>query len=161
MSIRSRQFPTLAGLLLVLAAPAALSAQATAPAQVSPAQFAKLKWLAGAWQGSGGAYPAFFEEYRIIDDSTIGMRSFSSADLSKVNDSARIEFRNGNVYHRGHGSEKVAIELTGSTVHFAPVGAARGGFIFNRHSADLWTATLQSAKEGGHETIYVMRRVRQ
>jgi hypothetical protein len=148
-------------LSLLFFIPAVLRAQQPAPPKVTLEQFSRLKWLAGAWQGSGGAYPAFFEEYRVIDDSTIAMRSFAGADLSKVTDSARIEFRNGTVYHRGHGAPKVAVELSGSTVQFVPEGAPRGGFTFSRQSADLWTATLHSAQVGGHETVYLMRRLRQ
>jgi len=145
----------------LLLAPGAATAQQPAPATVTLEQFKRLGWLAGVWQGSGGAYPAFFEEYRVLDDSTIAMRGFPSADLSKVSDSARIEFRDGMVYHRSEGGRNVAVQLTASTVYFVPVGASRGGFTFSRQSADLWTATLHSAKEGGRETIYLMRRLRQ
>jgi hypothetical protein len=138
-----------------------LVAQQAAPVHATLEQFKRLGWLAGAWQGSGGAYPAFFEEYRVVDDSTITMRSFKDASLSKVSDSARIEWRNGVVSHRHSDGTDVAVELTASTVHFVPEGATRGGFTFNHQSADLWTATLHSAKEGGHETIYLMRRLHQ
>jgi hypothetical protein len=150
---------SLASLLLLAALP--LVAQQATPVQATLEQFKRLRWLSGAWQGSGGAYPVFFEDYRVVDDSTIKMRSFKDAALSKVTDSSSIELRNGVVSDRHSGRASVAIELTPSTVHFVPEGATRGGFTFNRQSADLWTATLHSATEGGHETVYLMRRLRQ
>ncbi len=146
---------------LVLLPSLNIVAQQPAAAAVTLQQFGKLKWLVGAWQGSGGGYPAFFEDYRMLDDSTIGMRSFAGADLSKVKDSARIELRGGAVYHHGRGSREVAVEFTGGTIHFVPAANGRGGFTFSRQAADLWIATLHSDTPGGREIIYTMRRLRQ
>ena len=144
-----------------LSAPCAISAQTATPASVTLEQFKRLRWLAGAWQGSGGAYPVFFEDYRVIDDSTLKMRSFSDAALSKVRDSASIELRNGVLTHRHPGRASVAVAVSGSTVHFVPEGGTGGGFTFNRQSVDLWTSTLHASAPGGHETVYLMRRLRQ
>ncbi len=145
------------GLLL----PVLLQAQQPAAAAVTLQQFGKLKWLVGAWQGSGGGYPAFFEDYRMLDDSTIGMRSFAGADLSRVKDSARIELRGGAVYHHGRGTREVAVEFSGGTIHFVPAANGRGGFTFSRQAPDLWIATLHSDTPGGREIIYTMRRLKQ
>jgi hypothetical protein len=116
--------------------------------------------LSGAWRGSGGAYPAFFEEYRVLNDSTIVMQSFPDSTFTHASDSSRIEWRNGVVYDRSARSASIAIELSGTSVHFVREGTARGGFTFSRQSADQWTATLHASTPGGGETVYVMRRIR-
>lgn len=133
--------------------------QKTAP-HVTLVQFQELRWLSGAWRGSGGAYPAFFEEYRVLDDSTIVMRSFPDSTFTRASDSSNIEWRSGVVVNRSANSASIAIELSGTSVHFAREGATRGGFTFSRQSADQWTATLHASTPGGSETVYVMRRMR-
>ena len=128
--------------------------------QTTLAEFKQLQWIAGTWRGSGGNYPSFFEEYRVVDDSTIAMRSFKDSTLSAVGDSSRIELRGGLVYNRGEGPGSVATELTSTRVRFVPQGRAGGGFSFERLSPDEWKATLHPAAAGGKETIYQMRRIR-
>ena len=81
----------------------------SAPAVVSLDQFRQLDWIVGSWQGSGGAYPAFFEEYRIVDDSTIQMRALSDSTFSVATDSSWIEFRNGQIGKRRADREYVVI----------------------------------------------------
>ena len=140
--------------------PALVGGQQRTPPRVTLVRFQQLRWLSGAWRGSGGAYPAFFEEYRVLNDSTIVMRSFPDSTFTRASDSSSIEWRNGVVYNRSARSASIAIELSGTSVHFVREGAARGGFTFNRQSADQWTATLHASTPGGSETLYVMRRMR-
>lgn len=137
-----------------------LACQQRTPPRVTLAQFQELRWLSGAWRGSGGAYPAFYEEYRVLDDSTIRMRSFPDSTFTSAGDSSSIEWRNGVVVNRSANSASVAIELSGTSVHFVREGATRGGFTFSRQSADQWTATLHASTPGRSETVYVMRRLR-
>ena len=134
-------------------------AQQQAP-RVTLAQFRQLGWLHGAWLGGGGAYPAFYEEYRAVDDSTIQMRAFSDSTFHTVTDSSRIELRGGVVYNRGSRSQYTAVLLQPERIQFLPPGASRGGFSFARVSADQWTATLHPSAPDGRETVYVMRRLR-
>ena len=152
--------PPAAPLLLIigLALPPDLPGQQPAP-KVTVAQFKQLKWLEGAWLGSGGNYPAFYEEYRVLDDSTIQMRAFSDSTFRKATDSSRIELRGGVVSQRG-GSQYTASLLQPDRIQFLPPGATRGGFTFTRVAADQWTATLHPSAPGGRETVYVMRRLR-
>lgn len=124
------------------------------------AEFRQLTWLVGSWRGSGGNYPAFFEEYRVIDDSTIAMRSFSDSTFRTATDSSTIAWRNGIVLKRGSGQPSVAIAVSANHVQFRRPGATGGGFTFTRDSAERWTATLHPATADGRETVYVMRRVR-
>jgi hypothetical protein len=130
------------------------------PANVSRQQFRELRWIAGTWRGSGGAYPAFFEEYKVLDDSTIKMRSFSDSTLRVPTDSSMIEWRNGSVQSRSASRTYVVVTFTPSSVRFARPGAAAGGHTFTRVSADEWTATLHPAAAGGQPTVYTMRRIK-
>jgi hypothetical protein len=129
------------------------------PVTVTLDEFRQLQWIAGSWRGSGGAYPAFFEEYRVVDDSTIQMRAFSDSTFSVVSDSSWIELRSGQVRSRGGDRQNVAIALSSDSVRFARPGIAHGGHTFTRSSADEWTATLHPGSPEGQPTVYVMRRV--
>ena len=126
---------------------------APAPVTVSLDEFRQLQWIAGAWRGSGGAYAAFYEEYRLVDDSTIQMRAFADSTFGAANDSSRIELRNGTV----RSGDYVVVALTPDSIRFAQTG--RGGHTFTRTSADEWTATLHPSTTGGQATVYIMRRL--
>jgi len=147
------------GLVLMLLAVTACESQQRA--SVTRPQFQQLRWLVGVWRGSGGAYPAFFEEYRLINDSTIRMRAFADSTLSVVSDSSTIAWREGAVESRSARSVYDAIEVTPTSIRFARQGAERGGHTFTRVSTDEWTATLDPATPDGQPTVYVMRRLRQ
>ncbi len=135
-------------------------AEAVAPAAtVTLDQFRQMQWIVGSWRGSGGSYPAFFEEYRAVDDSTIQMRALSDSTFSTATDSSWIEFRNGTVGKRGNDRDYVVVGLSADSVRFARPGQASGGHTFTRVSADEWTATLHPSNAGGQATVYVMRRV--
>jgi len=136
-----------------------LSAQ-QAQQGVTLAQFRQLSWLEGAWRGSGGSFPAFYEEYRAVDDSTIQMRAFSDSTFLTVTDSSRIELRGGSVASRRPQRVSVAILVRPDRIHFQREGRPEAGFTFSRDSGDQWTATLHSPVAGGRETVYVMRRLR-
>jgi hypothetical protein len=129
------------------------------PQRVTLAEFRALGWLSGQWRGSGGAYPAFFEEYRFLDDSTIVMRGFADSTFASATDSSRIVWRNGVISSRGSGTPSLAVDVRPTSVRFMREGASRGGYTFTRVSADQWTATLHPSTPEGTETVYVMRRV--
>jgi hypothetical protein len=135
---------------------------APAPAAVTASldQFRQLQWIEGRWLGSGGAYPAFYEEYRVVDDSTIQMRAFSDSTFSTATDSSLIELRTGGIRSRSGNSESIVVGLSADSVRFARRGSASGGYTFTRVSADEWRATLHPQSAGGQTTIYVMRRMR-
>ena len=143
-----------------LAVPAVSLAQNSAQ-RVTLAQFKKLDWLTGSWRGSGGNYPSFFEEYRVINDSTIGMRSLSDSTFRTATDSSVIELRNGVISSRGGGGSffSDAVAVTDTSVRFMRRGATTGGWTWTRVSANEWRATIHAASAGGRETVYVMKRV--
>ena len=150
-------------LLIVIAAACASNerGEEAAPAQasVSLEEFRQLQWIAGTWRGSGGAYPSFYEEYRVIDDSTIQMRAFSDSTFNVATDSSLIEFRSGAVQSRGAERTYIALAVTSDSVRFARAGVPLGGHTFTRTSADEWTATLHPSRADGQPTVYIMRRV--
>lgn len=129
------------------------------PATASLAEFQQLHWIVGTWRGSGGDYPAFFEEYRVLEDSTIQMRTFSDSTLSVTSDSSWIEWRNGTIRSRGAERAYVAVDFSATSIRFARPGVPLGGHTFDHKSADEWTATLHPSRPGDQATVYTMRRL--
>lgn len=123
-------------------------------------QFRSLRWIEGHWRGSGGAYPAFYEQYRFVNDSTIEMRSFPDSTFQTASETSTYEFRGGLISGGSQPPKSIAVVLTDSSVQFLRPGATRGGYTFTRNNADQWTATLHPQNEGGRATVYVMRRIR-
>lgn len=143
--------------LLLVALAQSVNAQTTSP-PVTRTEFRQLSWLVGTWRGSGGAYAAFFEEYRLVNDSTIRMRAFKDSTLRVATDSSFIELRNGALKQRGSSAYR-APEFSPTSVHFVKEGATSGGFTFTKKTADLWTATLHPGSPQGKATVYEMRRI--
>lgn len=133
---------------------------AAAPATVTLEQFKEIhSWLQGVWHGSGGNYPSFFEEYRVLDDSTVRMRAFSDSTRSAVTDSSTIELRAGNVRSVRPGSHYDVIAIAADSIRFLKPGTTAGGHTFRKVSPDEWTATLHPGQPAGQATVYVMRRI--
>jgi hypothetical protein len=157
-----------AALTIILAACAAAeteqlpSGDVAAPAaadSVTLDEFRQVHWIAGSWRGSGGAYPSFFEEYRLVDDSTIQMRALSDSTFSVATDSSRIEWRNGRVHSRSNDRSYMVIALSADSIRFMREGESSGGHTFRRVSPDEWTATLHPSNSAAQATVYVMRRI--
>ena len=147
-------------MLVSLALPVAIACEKPS-LDVTPEQFQQLQWIVGTWRGSGGNYASFFEEYRNVDDSTIGMRSFSDSTLAVASDSSTIELRAGAIRSRSaDGSYYDAIEFTPTSVRFRRPGATNGGHTFVLVSDGEWTATLHPSDPQGQATVYTMRRIR-
>lgn len=157
---RNRSYGIVVAVLVILVSCAPRDQAPPSAASVSPEQFRELSWLTGKWRGSGGAYPAFFEEYRQVDDSTIAMRAFSDSTFRVATDSSRIERRNGTVAsRRGSETPSIAVTVSNSSIRFMKEGTTTGGYTFTRVSDNEWTATLHPAGANGAETVYVMKRV--
>jgi len=137
---------------MLLLCVASLGAQNTPSFTV--AQFKSLAWLGGQWRGSGGSYPNFFEDYRVVDDSTIRMRTLKDSTFAVASDSSLITPRNGRIQNGG----SVVTRIRGDTVRFEPAPGQRGnGYTWIRQSANAWTAVLDAP--GGANVVYQMRRV--
>jgi hypothetical protein len=142
------------------AAPAAERASAQ-PAPVTAEQFASLSWLIGEWRGSGGQYPAFYESYRLVNDSTIQMKAWADSTFAVATDSSEIAWRAGAVQSYGDGTvQNVLVRITADSLHFAKVTGQGGDFVWARETPDRWTAILAPARAGGEPVIYRLERVR-
>ena len=134
--------------------------QTVPPGAVPLSQFRDLSWLIGRWQGSGRWSPAFYEQYRFRDDSTIAMTAYTdSTFLSETADSSVIEWRGGQVRSRTTRATYEVIEFAPHRIRFRRVGVTDGGHRFSSLSADEWTATIFPRGTGTDTTVLRMRRV--
>jgi hypothetical protein len=142
---------------LALAAPV-LPAQDPAAATITAGQFASLRWLEGAWRGSGGGYDAFYEDFRWLDDSTVARHTFADSTLARVTEESRWELRGGVMRSVSGGTTRsVAVLLRGDSLQFAPPRGSNR-VLFVRRSDDAWTALI--GPPGDPRITYEMSRYR-
>jgi hypothetical protein len=143
------------------AATAGAPAPVPAAARLALADFRKLKWLEGSWRGRTEGGGAFYERYRVINDSTIAMGAYDSTFKVKT-DSAMIGLRKGAVIDEGGGPRWYATRLDSTMVEFQNPNDAKRRFNWTRESKDRWTARLYLPDSLGKEkiTIYPLERVK-
>jgi hypothetical protein len=114
----------------------------------------------GSWRGRLPDGRSFYERYRLSDDSTIKMRSFTDDTFSKATDSARITLRAGTVAHAG-GARWLATRLDSTGVDFASERDASNNFTWARQSRNNWKAVLNSIDRKGkaQTVVYPMQRI--
>lgn len=135
-------------------------APAAQPATVSAEQFASLGWLIGDWRGSGGQYPAFYESYRLLNDSTIEQRAYSDSTFTTATETSEIALRAGAIQSSSGGTVRnVVTRISGDSVFFARSNRAGGEFVWVKGPDGQWTAILGGAG-GAAPTVYEMRRIR-
>ena len=118
--------------------------------------FASLAWLEGRWVGSGGGFDAFYEEYRVLNDSTLEQRTFPDSTFSRPDGTSTIEWRGGEVLKRRNGNvETRVVRISGDTARFEPVMAGRRGFTWFRVSSDEWRAVLDGPTT---PVVYTLKR---
>ena len=141
------------------AAPSTAGA-AVQPAAVSAEQFASLSWLIGDWRGSGGQYPAFYESYRLLNDSTIEQRAYPDSTFATATETSEIALRSGSIQSSSGGTVRnVVTRISGDSVFFARPNRAGGTFVWVKGPDGRWTAILDGAG-GAAPTVYEMRRIR-
>jgi hypothetical protein len=119
------------------------------------AEFTSLRWLAGRWIGSGGGYQAFYEEYRVLNDSTIEQVEHPDSTWANPGRRSVIEWRNGRALKSRNGRvESFIARISGDTAQFS-FAARSGGFTWIRVSTDVWHAHVG---QGDRAATYVMRR---
>ena len=128
-------------------------AQTVAPAKVTQADFAGLRFLEGSWKGSGYAPGPFFESYRFVNDSTIEMASWTDSTFAKKSDSTIYVFRNGEI--RSRNGEAAVVRIDSLGYHFQRLNG-QSRWVFRRISPDRWTATLNNGR-----TVYTLDRAGQ
>ena len=151
-TLRTMSFPAL--LAAALALPVPFPGQ-TPRTSVKLSEFRKLQWIAGDWVGSGGGYPAFYERYTFVNDSTIERQSFADETMQTVTDRATMALRNGRVINSSKTSRHDAVALDATGISFVSSRPGGNSFVFKRASKGRWLATLRSST--GKRTIYEMR----
>jgi hypothetical protein len=134
------------------------------PKRVSADELKKLRWIEGAWRGTGDVEKPFFERYRFENETTLAVESFPDETLGKTDDVTRFELRDGVFGNGGDGSRWAATALDDDSVTFSPVAKARNTFRWQRESADVWKAVLDyPASEGkpARQRVYRMERLPQ
>lgn len=137
------------------------SVRAARPGTYAAADFQRLRWLEGRWEGRMEDDTKFYEQYRFVDDSTIVMHSFRDSTFAQASDSSRITLRGDTVASEAGASRWVAERLDTLGVEFAPDRAAINYFAWSRESPDSWTATLRWTDRDGRvrRAAYALRRL--
>ena len=146
------------------AAQTSLSPTASAspvPKQITPAELAKLRWIEGAWRGTGGDVPTFYERYKFENDTTLLVETLADETLSKVSDQSRFELKDGHFSYSAEGSGSVATSLDDTSITFEPTGKSRNSFRWQRESENSWKAILKwtDKNSAAKERIYSMERL--
>jgi hypothetical protein len=134
------------------------------PARVTPDDLRKLRWIEGAWRGTGDVEKPFYERYRFESETTLAVESFKDETLKESDDVTRFELRDGQFGKFGTGARWVATALDENSITFEPVAVARNSFRWERESQDVWKATLDwPAAEGkpARRRVYRMERLPQ
>lgn len=143
---------------LALAQSAGGAARPGGAAVVSAAQFRDLRWIVGRWRGVGAgplaAVGVFYEEYEMVDDSTMRMRTAADSTFRTFTDSTRFELRGGtlrNVPARGTGS--VVTRIAGDSIQWSRT-------LYLRVSNDRWRAIFPPRAASTERPYYELRRIR-
>lgn len=136
------------------------AANAPRPAAVPRDGMAQLAWIVGRWRGSGGGYAAFFEQYDVVDDSTMRRYTFRDSTFTAIEDSARFEFRGGRLTQVRGGRGFPAILFARDSVQFAPASGPGNTSRWVRLDRDNWRAVIQPADPARAPVVYLLRRVR-
>jgi len=140
--------------------PVASVTRSPVPKQITPADLTKLRWIEGAWRGTGGEVPPFYERYKFENESTLLVETLEDESLSKVTDVSRFELKDGHFGSGTDASGSVATALDDNSISFAPLG--KGNFFrFQRESDNSWKAILNWTDKNGapKERVYLMERL--
>lgn len=127
---------------------------------VSVADFAKLRWLEGAWEATSPGQRTFYERCHFTSDSTIDLDYYSDPTLAHETGNGRVYLTVGRVYHTFGPNRWGATHVGSDGAFFIPQVNARNTFAWNFQSRDAWTATMRMAVTGHEQVIvYQMKRV--
>lgn len=116
--------------------------------------FRRLRWLDGRWRGFMADGQNFYEQYRIVNDSTIVKHSFPDSTFARATDSSRVQLRGGRVSDESRNAAWVATRLDSTGVDFAPLRGANNHFTWAQESPTLWNATLRwTDKDGRPQSV--------
>lgn len=120
----------------------------------------QLRWIEGSWRGTGGGVPPFFERYRFESGTVLLVEHL---DAGKVTSTSRYELTPAHQFVSGTGnSQSTATSLDATSVTFEFAAKERGGYRWQRETADVWKAILfwpASGNRAAGERVYTMERV--
>ena len=126
---------------------------------ITAADLQKLKWIEGAWRGTGSTTQPFYERYRFENETTLVMEELADETLSKVTKTTRYELKDS----RFGTDRAVATALDDQSITFSPLIAGSNSFRWQSESKDVWKAILTLPASGTHpakETVYVLERIK-
>jgi hypothetical protein len=149
---------------LVAAAPVVAHAQSSQRGQpktpFSAADFAKLRWLEGAWSGTAADESPIYARFHFATDSTLEIAYYRDESFAQPGGTGRVYLTVGRIFHTFGPGRWGASNVDSSGVFFVPQLATHSSLAWAYQSPDAWTMTQRSGL-GGHErvTVYQMRRV--
>jgi hypothetical protein len=149
---------------LVLMASRAAGAQDNQRGQpktpVSPADFAKLKWMVGSWKGTSAGETTLFERIRFTNDSTIDMTFFADSLTGRQTGVAKVNLSVGRVYYTLGPGRWGATRVDANSAYFVPQVNAHNTYNWVYQSNDVWTSTMRTGMGGkDRTTVYQMQRI--
>jgi hypothetical protein len=125
------------------------------------ADFAKLKWLEGSWEGSAAGEASVFQRVRFIDDTTAEISYFRDPSLSQETGSGKLYLSVGRIYHTFGSNRWAATHADVDGLYFVPQTTARNNLAWSYQAPDAWTSTMRSGVSG-HErvTVYSFKRIK-
>lgn len=132
------------------------------PPTFAKTDFAKLRWLEGAWRGTISEGSFFYESYHFVNDTTLVRATHTDSTFKTKSDSAVMYYRDGAVVDSSAGSLYHAMKLDSTEVDFRLDADPRRHFTWTRNGADAWTAKIFSRTREGVErvTVYPMARMK-
>ncbi|MFI5228561.1 MAG: hypothetical protein ACHQWU_05805 [Gemmatimonadales bacterium] len=126
----------------------------------SAADFAKLRWLEGSWQGAAPGEDTVYSRYHFSSDSTIDITYYRDRAMTRPSGNGRIYLTVGRVYQTFGPGRWGATHVDGSGVYFIPQVDAHNTFAWAYESRDAWTATVRTGMSGQDRvTVYHMQRI--
>ena len=132
----------------------------TVGATLSTADIRKLEWIQGAWKGTGDVPTPFYEQYDLVNDSTLRVLTFTDSTLTVANDSTFQTLRGGRFGNHDKSSRYVAKKLDADHAEFIPV-TARNRFIWRKKDQNSWEAVIvisATSTAAAKQLNYVMTR---
>jgi hypothetical protein len=123
--------------------------------------FAKLRWLAGDWEGVADGEASVYQRYQFTDDSSAAITYYRDAGFTQESATGRLYLSVGRVYHTFGSNRWAATRIGADGLYFVPQVNARNSISWVYESPDSWTTTMRSGVSG-HErvTVYHMKRAR-
>ena len=149
----------------VMASPRRSAAQMSARGQPTTAfavaDFAKLRWLEGAWAGKATGARDFFERCHFVSDTSIEITYYTDSTFAHEAGSGRLYLSVGRIFHTMGPGRWGATHVDDDGAYFVPQENAPNSLAWSHRSNDEWTATLRAGFVGRERvTVYHMRRAR-